>query len=176
LLSHGLEPRSRRAPLSRAGVAATAPVHARSGTIHRYKVAERQRRGRGCRNTLTRRAMRADPGPDPMRADISPVAPPSRLAGDRRKQDSTQRTQRAANNANGPETDQQHSGPAPPVGHGWRRCRLVPAPFALFAALCVFCVESFLLSPWSPHRCLGRDSRGRATIGHDEPRCRRRLR
>jgi len=47
LLSHGLEPRSERAPLSRAGVVANAPAQTRSGTIHRYKVGAK-RRERAC--------------------------------------------------------------------------------------------------------------------------------
>jgi hypothetical protein len=37
-------------------------------------------------------------------------------------------------------------------------------PFALFAALCVFCVESFLLSPHPAYHCMRSDPDDRATM------------
>jgi hypothetical protein len=81
------------------------------------------------------------------------------------KETQTQKTQRAANNANGPVTSSQHGDPAPLMGYQQLRCWLIAAAFALFAALCVFCVESFFYRVPHPARFGAADPGARAGNG-----------
>jgi hypothetical protein len=73
LLSRGLVPRSERARLSRAGAAATTLARACSGTISRYKVGSRARRGERVRGSCLPhlwmlRGRQDAPHPDPLPA------------------------------------------------------------------------------------------------------------
>jgi hypothetical protein len=78
-----------------------------------------------------------------MRDDISQDPPVT--AGTRQQQDSTQRTQRDANNANAAVTNRQRRASPPQQASKVTVPQAATGPFALFAVLCVFGVESCLL-------------------------------